>query len=488
MERAVVGARYKELLAASAASRNGHAPSVGEFAKRLEDVRRACGFPGSLEEAGVPSADLESLARDAAAQWTGNFNPRPLDEAGAAWRLMTDARAWWTRDHLSVRAARHARMTAVRCRRPRTQGIAGASSAQQAGGAAQDEWAQFRGNRRLTGVAPANAAAVPATPKVLWTWDAGDAIESSAAISGDLVFIGAATGELVALNLSDGKKRWTYKTTKPIGESSPAVAGGLVFIGDLGGVVHAVKVSDGTAAWTHKTEGEIKSSPVPLGDRVLIGSYDGSLYCLSAKDGKVLWSLKTENYVHGTPAVDDTAAYLAGCDEVFRAVRISDGQPLFTMPIGAYTGASVALQQNQAFFGTFNNEVMALDLQSKKMLWKYAPKDRQFPFYSSAAVADGKVVLGGRDKMVHALDAKTGKLLWTFTTRARRLVTGDRRRPRLRRLERRPRLRPRPGQRQESLGIRSRLARDVLPGRREGQGRRRHGRRPGDLLRMTRKG
>ena len=40
-------------------------------------------LPGSLEEAGVPSGDLESLARDAAAQWTGNFNPRPLDEAGA---------------------------------------------------------------------------------------------------------------------------------------------------------------------------------------------------------------------------------------------------------------------------------------------------------------------------------------------------------------------------------------------------------------------
>jgi hypothetical protein len=29
---------------------------------------------------------------------------------------------------------------------------------------------------------------------------------------------------------------------------------------------------------------------------------------------------------------------------------------------------SGALQQNQAFFGTFNNEVMALDLQSKKLL------------------------------------------------------------------------------------------------------------------------
>jgi outer membrane protein assembly factor BamB len=51
---------------------------------------------------------------------------------------------------------------------------------------------------------------------------------------------------------------------------------------------------------------------------------------------------------------------------------------------------------------------MALDLQSKKLLWRYTPKDRQFPLYSSAAIADGKVVLGGRDKMVHALEARTG--------------------------------------------------------------------------------
>ncbi len=49
-----------------------------------------------------------------------------------------------------------------------------------------------------------------ATPRVLWTCDAGDAIESSAAIAGDLVFVGAAAGELVALNFSDGNKRWTY--------------------------------------------------------------------------------------------------------------------------------------------------------------------------------------------------------------------------------------------------------------------------------------
>ena len=53
------------------------------------------------------------------------------------------------------------------------------------------------------------------------------------------------------------------------------------------------------------------------------------------------------------------------------------------------------------------------------MLWRYSNPDRKFPFYSSASVVGGRVVLGGRDKIVHAIDAATGKKAWTFETRAR---------------------------------------------------------------------
>jgi len=80
-------------------------------------------------------------------------------------------------------------------------------------------------------------------------------------------------------------------------------------------------------------------------------------------------------------------------------------------------GASVAVANGRAYFGTFENEVLAVDLAGKKVAWRYAPKDRQFPFYSSAAIAGGKVILGGRDKVVHAIDAASGKAVWTFATR-----------------------------------------------------------------------
>ena len=225
----------------------------------------------------------------------------------------------------------------------------------------------------------------------------------------------------MALDLATGKPRWRYKTVEGIGESSPAVstALGLVFVGDLSGTFHAVRIADGQAAWTFKTKGEIKSSPVLFADKVIIGWYDGSLYGLDAKAGTKAWEVHTENYVHGTPAVVNGIAYLAGCDEVFRAVRVSDGKGLGTLPVGAYTGASVAVANGRAYFGTFDNEVLAVDLKTEKVVWRYQPKDRQFPFYRRRRSPTARSSLAAATSWFTRIDAATGKAVWTYTTRAR---------------------------------------------------------------------
>jgi len=113
-------------------------------------------------------------------------------------------------------------------------------SAQQS----SQNWPQFRGNASLTGVA---ATAPPATLALKWTYDAGEAVESSAALADGAVYVGSTKGELIALDLETGALRWKYETGAGgfIGESSPAVSDGTVFVGDLAGLVHAVGAKDG---------------------------------------------------------------------------------------------------------------------------------------------------------------------------------------------------------------------------------------------------
>lgn len=281
---------------------------------------------------------------------------------------------------------------------------------------APDGWPQFRGSPQLTGV---SAATLPENLKLLWTFDLEEAIESSAAIAGDVVYVGAHSGELVALDLESGRLRWRYSAGNPIGESSPAVAEGRVYVGDLAGVVHAVRASDGQKVWTYETGAEVKASPVVTEETVLVGSYDGYLYGLAAETGELRWRAETQGPVHATAALLDGVTFVAGCDEYFRAIRVSDGQEIYAILAGAYTGASPAVTETHAYFGTFNNQVLALDLKERELAWRYEHPSRSFPFYSSAALADGRVVVGGRDRMVHCLDADAGEALWTFSTRAR---------------------------------------------------------------------
>jgi eukaryotic-like serine/threonine-protein kinase len=289
------------------------------------------------------------------------------------------------------------------------------------------DWFMFRGTPALTGV---TTAALPKTLKLRWSFQAKDSIESSAAIAGGTVFVGSMDASLYAVNLATGKQLWRYATSDPIQESSPCIYKDLVYVGDLNGTLHAVDAATGKARWTFKTEGEIKSSPNCYLDRVYFGSYDQNLYCLSAATGALIWKFSAEGPIHCTPAIDKGRVYVSGCDETFRTIDAATGKQIYSFPLGAYSGASVALFENRGYVGTFGNEVLGLDLQQRAIEWSYRHPTRSFPYYSSAAVTNDRVIVGGRDKIVHCLQRLSGKEIWSFTTRARvessPLVTGNR--------------------------------------------------------------
>jgi len=75
-----VGQAYAGLLGSSGCRDDDGAEAL---ATRLERLAVTCGFPSTLREAVVEESALPELAREAAAQWTGGFNPRPVTAASA---------------------------------------------------------------------------------------------------------------------------------------------------------------------------------------------------------------------------------------------------------------------------------------------------------------------------------------------------------------------------------------------------------------------
>ena len=291
-----------------------------------------------------------------------------------------------------------------------------------AAAAPADAWRQFRGTPGSPASPPAR---LPRRSSVLWTYDAGDVIDSSAAIVDGVVYVGAGNGDLLALDLASGKLRWKYTTGNLIGESSPAVGDGAVYIGDLGGLVHAVNIDGRQAAVDVQDR---------LGDQVVAGRRRRRGAHRLVRHAPL--RARREDRQSALEGADQRdGARHAGRPERSRLHRRLRFDPARDprhrrqggrtrsrpAPTPARRRSSTALARTSARSTTRCSR----SISSASVALALCPDpDRQFPFYSSAALGSGRVILGGRDKFVHALDATTGKP----TGRSRRARASIRRR------------------------------------------------------------
>jgi outer membrane protein assembly factor BamB len=277
------------------------------------------------------------------------------------------------------------------------------------------EWTMFRGNAQNTGIA---GGTLPEKLAIRWKREIGDGTSSTAAIAGGVAYVGTDGGKLLALDLKTGEPKWEYKSADAI-ESSPSVVAGLVVFGDEVGNLHACDAATGVERWSFKAKDRIISSANYAGDRLVFGSYDSHVYCLRIADGQPLWSYGADERVHGTPAIAGEYVLAAACDGNLHVVNLSDGTPVRKVPLGSVSGSAAAVGGTRVYLGCYGNQVIAIDWQAGRMLWQFEDKDHGFPFLSSAAVTDGFVVIGGRDKHVRAFDPGTGRQRWEFATKGR---------------------------------------------------------------------
>lgn len=279
------------------------------------------------------------------------------------------------------------------------------------------EWPLFRGDALQTGYLA--KVTLPDKPELLWKIKVPEGVDSTAAIIGDVIFLGTVDGQVLALSLKDGSTIWKYHTKAVTLKASAAVRDGIVVIGDGEGIIHALDAKTGEKKWTVTTQGEIISSANFTKDgKVLVGSNDENLYCLDLKTGKEYWKYKIEGPINGSPGVVEGYTFVAGCDGALHVIKISDGTMLHKVAMGGPSGASAAIDGDKLYVGNMERSFLCIDWKKGEVIWEYEPP-RTASFYSSAAIAEGLAVVGSRDRKIHAIHMKTGKEAWLFPTRGR---------------------------------------------------------------------
>jgi large repetitive protein len=111
--------------------------------------------------------------------------------------------------------------------------------------------------------------------------DLGGSIVGQPAIGSDgTVYVGTFGSKLFALDGS-GKDKWQPFTTQDWVWAGPLLDNNMLYFGDLSGNLYAVNASDGTSAWALKPNNSIVDTPVISGTNLYVTTEADSLYTIS---------------------------------------------------------------------------------------------------------------------------------------------------------------------------------------------------------------
>jgi outer membrane protein assembly factor BamB len=280
------------------------------------------------------------------------------------------------------------------------------------------EWRIFRGDSRLSGVAP---GALPDRLVRIWTYKTGSEIISSPVVGDGKVYVGTLDGSVVALTLESGELVWEHKTDDDSFEAPALLLDGAVIIGNLSGELLSLDAATGERQWTYTAEGKITGSAnwLPAADgeqkRLYLGAHDNRLHCIDAATGAGIWSYDTKNFINGAPAVDGIGVVFGGCDSMLHRLSTADGSSMAEVNVGSYAAGSPAIAGGRAFVGTYDGYLVAVDLDRNRVAWEYDNEDGG-AFFSSPAIVGDRVIAGARDLCVHCVSRATGKREWVFRT------------------------------------------------------------------------
>ncbi|MEO8431175.1 MAG: PQQ-binding-like beta-propeller repeat protein [Acidobacteriota bacterium] len=140
-------------------------------------------------------------------------------------------------------------------------------------------------------------------------------IQSSPAVTTDLVVVGCRDGRLYGVERATGKERWNFDHQVSWVVGSPAIAGDRAIVGSSDGrFVQAVDLATGKEIWRHRTDSNALSSPARAGDVVVLGDGSGAVMAFDVSTGRELWRFLAGDTVHATPLIRDGRIYVGSDD------------------------------------------------------------------------------------------------------------------------------------------------------------------------------
>jgi len=215
--------------------------------------------------------------------------------------------------------------------------------------------------------------------KRVWRHRADSLLEFPPVLAKETLFYVSNKGTAVGLNAKTGKRRWK-RSIGTLSAASPAWDDGRLYAVTLDGRITCLRADNGKVIWKKDIPSRTESSPLVRNGRVYFGSEDGTVYALNAKNGHTIWTYGASGAVKAALAYFDHKLFFGAYGGTAYAIRASNGKAVWT---SGTSGLSLGRSGN---------------------------------FYSTPAVAFGRVYMGNTDGRVYSFTASSGDLAWTQST------------------------------------------------------------------------
>jgi outer membrane protein assembly factor BamB len=273
-----------------------------------------------------------------------------------------------------------------------------------------------------------------ANGRLLWKAKTKAPLSGGTASSADLVVAGASDGQLFAFDPATGRSLWQVRLNGEV-LAPAAISPKLVAVRTVDGKLHALSPADGHELWT--TEQQVPrlslrgtASPVINGDLVLCGFDNGKVMALSAGDGSVQWEatvtpphgrteLERLDDIDSPVRVSGRDVYAVGFQGKVAMLAIDTGQVWWSHDTSSYRG--LTLDEDTLYVSDADGVVAALKARTGAEVWQQ--KLLLHRGLSPIAVMDDTIVTGDFQGYLHFLDKASGAFAARVATGGSRIST-----------------------------------------------------------------
>jgi outer membrane protein assembly factor BamB len=207
---------------------------------------------------------------------------------------------------------------------------------------------------------------------------------ASGVVVGDRLIIGSRAGNVVSLDVADGKTVWSTPVSGGVdAEARFDKAHGQVYLGTDDGFVYAVAPGDGQIRWSYRGKGAVERPPELGGDAVYVTSAAERIVALDPRKGSVIWQYEREApegftiHGHSGPRLHRGVVYTGFSDGFLVAFNAGTGDLMWARSLASASEQYVDVDSTPAPVGddilmaaSYSGGLYALSASNGDVRWR----------------------------------------------------------------------------------------------------------------------